>query len=287
MRSRAILSMVAVVATVAVAMAAQTPAKERLAFEVASIRPSDGTPATPGARGGGGAGPDGCANGAAQVDPRRFVINGVSLQALISFAYPEWVQPLGGCTGVSRTKLLSGGPEWVRSDQWDAQAVIPEGVSSARAHEMLQKLLADRFKLVLRKETKEIPVYFLTVAKGGPKFNGLRPDNGRGRSFSLDENGNVAEVRREEIRGRLAATRSVGVQAYKLTMADWAKQLNWDGRPVLDRTGLSGEYSFYFDNEPTGRPLASRQEEIGLKLEDGKAPMEVWTIERAEKPSEN
>src|SRR6185436_19871685 len=112
------------------------------------------------------------------------------LQVLITFAYPEWAQRFGGCTGVSSTKLLSGGPDWVQTDQWDIQALIPEGATSA-THEMLQTLLADRFKLVLRRETKEIPVHFLTVARGGPKLNGLRPDNGRGRSFSQDENGNV------------------------------------------------------------------------------------------------
>jgi uncharacterized protein (TIGR03435 family) len=278
---------------------AQQSIKPRLAFEVASIRPSGPAVLAPGARGGGGAGPGGCANGLVQVDPRRFVMNGVSLQALISFAYPEWAIPLGGCPGVSSTNLLSAGPAWVRSEQWDIQAVIPEGVSTAttskyvnrqapEVDQMLQALLADRFKLVLRRETKEMPVHFLTVAKGGPKFNGLRPGNGRGRSFSQDENGNVVEVRREDIRNRLAAQRSVGVQAYKLSMADWAKSLNGqDGRLVLDRTGLTGEYSFYFDNDPAGRPVLNRQEEIGLKIEDGTAAIDVWVIERAERPSEN
>ena len=60
-----------------------------------------------------------------------------------------------------------------------------------------------------------------------------------------------------------------------------------DGLAVLDRTGLTGEYSFYFDRDPAGHSLLSRQEEIGLKIEDGKALMDVWFIERAEKPTEN
>jgi uncharacterized protein (TIGR03435 family) len=275
----------------------------RLAFEVASIRPSAKVPVRPGARGGGGARPDGCANGLIEVDPRRFVMTGVSLQALVAFAYPEWAQPWGGCSGVASTKLLSGGADWIRSEQWDIQAVIPEGVSTAitfqylnrqapQIDEMLRTLLSDRFKLVLRREPKDIPVYFLTVANGGPRFNDLPPDNGRSRNFSLDDNGNVIEVKRGEIKGRIAATRSGGVTAYKVTMSDWAKQLNWSGgRPVLDRTGLTGEYSFHFDfvdsagiNLP---PVFNRQEEIGLKLEDGRAVVEVWTIEHAEKPSNN
>jgi uncharacterized protein (TIGR03435 family) len=283
--------------------AAPNSTETRLAFEVASIRASDKAPVLPGARGGGGAGPNGCANGLIEVDPRRFVMNGVSLQALIAFAYPEWSQPWGGCSGVGSTKLLSGGADWVRSELWDIQAVIPEGVSTAITFDylnrqapqidaMLRTLLLDRFKLVLRREPKEVPVYFLTVAKGGPRFNGLPPDNGRGRTFSLDAAGNVVAVNREEIKGRIAATRSGGVTAYKVTMSDWAKQLNWSGgRPVLDKTGLTGEYSFHFDFVDGAGidlpPVFNRQDEIGLKLEDGRAVVEAWTIEHAEKPSNN
>ena len=193
----------------------------------------------------------------------------------------------------------------MQSEAYDVQAALPKGTptytmtkflegQATEIYEMLQGLLADRFKLVLHRETRETAVYFLEVAEGGAKFNGIRPGNRARRSFSLDENGNVVENKPEEIKGRLSALRSVGIQAYELTMSDWAKSLNGTGgRPVLDRTGLTGEYSFYFDfDKPaetaTGTPpVADRLGEIGLRLRPGRELTEVWVIDSAERPSEN
>src|SRR6185295_15814841 len=158
-------------------------------FEVASIRPS-GQPVAlngevPARTGGNAPEGNGCGGpGSTQVDPSRFVITNITLQNLITRAYSQWTKPRGGCFGVGETKTLWGGPDWVRSQEWDIQAVLPPGSPKYNAteflngnapvlEEMVQSLLAERFQLVLRKETKEIPVYFLTVAKGGPMFNGF------------------------------------------------------------------------------------------------------------------
>src|SRR5207247_781796 len=134
-----------------------------------------------------------------QIDPHRLSITGLSLNNIIVLAYPEWADARGGCYALSAAGLLSGGPEWVRSDLWDVQATIPDGPVDykvttsepprgargrglpavtvvddidSRVRGMLQNLLADRFQLVLRPQTKDMPVYFLTVGKDGFKSNG-------------------------------------------------------------------------------------------------------------------
>jgi uncharacterized protein (TIGR03435 family) len=282
-------------------------AKERLAFEVAAIRRVGSVTPPPGARGSNGStGPNGCGNGLTQIDGGRIFLGGVSLRNLVSLSHAPWSGPRGFCSGVSNANLLIGGAPWMQSEAWDVEATLPKGTptytmtkfmdgQATEVYEMLQDLLVDRFKLVLHRETREMPVYFLEVAEGGPKFNGVRPGAPR-RSFSLDDDGNLVENKPGEIKGRVSAQRSVGIQAYQVTMAVWAKSLNGTGgRPVLDRTGLTGEYSFYFnfDKPPDYGtsdgtvPVGNRLGEIGLRLREGKEAVEVWVIDSAERPSEN
>jgi uncharacterized protein (TIGR03435 family) len=298
-----------------------TTTRQRLAFEVASIRPSNSAPSVGGR--GGGATNNGCGNPPApQIDPSRFYISNMTLFNLVGQAYPARANATGGCLGAILTNVLSGGPDWVKSVMWDIEARIPEGSPSytrqqfmrgeaPELHEMLQSLLADRFKLKLRRETRERPVYLLTVMKGGPRFsesvsksqeeidsravfniggkimtaaefkeyNKTLPSPARG-VFTVrpadDQNGN-------------GFTRiSVG----KMSMSDWAEELfAMVDRPVLDRTGLSGRFEFHLEYDKNGltRPplIRAHEEQIGLKLEPATAPVEVWVIENAEKPSEN
>jgi uncharacterized protein (TIGR03435 family) len=295
---------------------AQAPQEARLAFETASIRPTNrNAPAPDGARGGGGggAGPEGCGNGVIQVDPGRFVMTGMTLQGLIAWAYPEWIEARGGCVLAGSANLLSGGPSWVKSDQYDVQATMPKGTppyntrlftehKTPEIDRMLQTLLAERFKLVIGHQTKEVPVFFLKVAKGGPKFNGARPQatgpDGRPQIFLIqDANGNPVQSN-EPGQGTMVLPQRdqngdvhAALSATRITMSEWAKFLNVSaGRLVLDRTGLTGQYTFHldYDNKGVTAPrLINVLDEVGLELEAGKAPGEVWTIERAERPSEN
>ena len=71
---------------------------------------------------------------------------------------------------------IIGGPSWIESDRWDIQTKAEENASPAQVNEMLQTLLADRFQLKLHKETRELSVYELAIAKGGPKLQETRPD---------------------------------------------------------------------------------------------------------------
>lgn len=138
----------------AISARAQTPAGERPAFEVASIKPHKNFP-------NGGRFPA-FSNG-------RFTAT-VPLLLLITTAYRLPFNP---------SPLLSGGPDWIRGPEGaydvDAEGSLPAGLSSSAREErerlMLQSLLVDRFKLVMRRETKEMPVYVLVVDKGGPKLD--------------------------------------------------------------------------------------------------------------------
>src|SRR5258706_15278617 len=130
------------------AVCAQQP-DSALTFEVASIKPA----APPemgmmrvGSRGGPGTG-----------DPTRFTASNFSLSNLITTAYDL------------RPYQLTA-PSWVNSERFDVVAKVPEGATKEQFRAMLQNLLVERFKLVIHRETKELPVFELVVGKGGPKF---------------------------------------------------------------------------------------------------------------------
>ena len=313
------------------ALAIQAPRKEPVAFEVISIRPSAAASApAPGARGGGGGlnsrpGKDGCVfdsfGYSFQLDPRRFAVIRTTLLHLAAYTVP--VSTLQGpgqrrpdinCGLLTKVGLLSGGPDWIRTDVWDVVASIPEGsftssptLTDPVLQQMLWTMLAERFGLVMRRETREVPVYLLKVGKEGPKFNGPSPrvrntDPDRGPVMMvMGPDGKVmpatnapppADGAINIIGGFLFGARNV-------TMTNWANHLfGLDGRPVIDRTGLTGRYDFHYE-DPAGRPrgVGATPDLVGLdravvkamgfELEEAQAPFDAWIIERAEKPSEN
>jgi uncharacterized protein (TIGR03435 family) len=314
-----------------VAPAEPTRAQER--FEVASIR------FKPTGNGGRGvpANANTCQLPRIQIDPRRLSIPGASLNTLIVLAYPEWAGRRGGCSAVSAGGILSGGQGWVRSDLWDIQATIPEGPVDykvttresppgarrgnppppivlvedlgPRVRGMLQNLLADRFQLVLRSQTKDMPVYLLTVGKDGFKSNGnpiFAMANGQvarinGAAFGSEKmvmRRGITEVDGQnvllprDIPAGATPKRYMSLGIWKMSMPEVAMSLiEITERPVLDRTNLAGTFDFHIDYDSDGsgaRPSIFKAiEEVGLKLESARAPIEVWNIEGAERPSEN
>jgi uncharacterized protein (TIGR03435 family) len=149
---------------------------------------------------------------------------------------------------------------------------------------MLQTLLADRFKLVVRHVTKEVPGYALSPAKGGPKLK-----------TSAAEEQPVMGVRRHaDPNGQIADT----MTGRKMEMRDLAFLLVMTThRPVIDRTGLTGQFDFDLDFAPfdSDTPVDSSapslftaiQERLGLRLDTTKAPLDGLIIEGAERPSDN
>lgn len=285
-------------------------------FQVVSIRPA-GALVVPGARGGGGGAQsrptkDGCVpSSVVQLDPGRLAIRRATLFQLIAHAYPGQGVPtaLGAaCDLASRTGLISGGPEWIKTEMWDLEATIPEGTFSAppaltdpRLQQMLAAALADRFNVLVRRDTREMPVYLLRVASGGPTFNGLpEVPAGRPQPLFLGPDGiavPLSQARPPED-GEIRIT-GASLLARNVSMANWADHLfGYDGRPVLDRTGLTGRYDFHYE-DPGGRPRTPGMlpdmgvlrrgvlQAVGLELEAARAPFDVWVIERADRPSEN
>jgi uncharacterized protein (TIGR03435 family) len=235
----------------------------------------------------------------------RFVANGVNVSTLIQIAYNV------------KENQISGAPSWFNSDRFDIQAK-PDDAAAAemqklpleqrgeQSRQMLQSLLADRFKLKLGHETKELSVYLLTVAKNGPRFHESATPNHQGAAGSGPPRAGIMM----NGRGQLTVTDA------KLEM--FANVLSHQlGRIVLDKTGLSGKYDFTLhwtpgpnegpmmpgpgpgpDREgPGGAPpppeqsgpslFTALQEQLGLKLESQKAPVDILVVEHVERPSEN
>lgn len=216
-------------------------------------------------------------------------ITGASLKNLISFAY-----------GV-RPFQISGGSQWVDTERYDIDArpstpdaktpMDPAKMSEERRKilEGLKSLLADRFQLALHSETKEQPVYTLVVNKGGPKLH-----------ESKEPRGSIRKIGRGMLKG----------QAVRLEMLALSLS-NELGRLVIDKTELSGKYDFELKWASSQAPAAqlgappqtaefalaadpdgpsiftALQEQLGLRLESGKGPVEVLVIDRAERPSKN
>jgi uncharacterized protein (TIGR03435 family) len=241
------------------------PADANPSFEVATIKPSK--PGVPG-------------KALVMRDARTFVTVNYSVADLISFAYS--LHP----------RQITGAPSWVESEQFDIQGTPdPAGMPNLKQIQtMVQKLLADRYKLTFHRDKKELSVFALTVAKTGQKLTPSTGDpNGApgmgfgGLGMMFGRNANL---------GDFCAT-------MQSTVLD---------RPVVDQTGLTGRYDFQLkwtaddsqfpglkgqlpppkeDAEAQPDLFTAIQQQMGLKLEATKAPVGVIVIDHVEKPSEN
>jgi uncharacterized protein (TIGR03435 family) len=240
--------------------AQQTAAK----FEVASVRPNK-----TGIRG-------------SRFNPQgnRLTATNVSLFLLIEWAYEM------------EDFRISGGPAWMKSDRFDIAAESEGTPTIAQLRLMLQPLLADRFHLQVHRQTRELPVYELSVAKGGSKLK-------EGRCIGAPGPANPCGGTSGSTRGTLIG-RAVSAQTI-------AKDLSGVlGRVVLDKTMLRGEYDFDLTWTPDetfargpGDPDApaadpngpsiftALQEQLGLTLKAARGHVDVLVIDRAELPEEN
>jgi uncharacterized protein (TIGR03435 family) len=217
-----------------------------------------------------------------------------------------------------------GGPAWIDSDHYDVDARVDESQAAAlsamsnqqqkeQTSLMMQALLADRFKLRVHFESRELPIYGLAVAKGGSKLAAAKEtsmeDDGPQRPSAVVPSS--AEGLRKGIfvqyRGQEAEMTAKGVTLDQLV--HWlAGYSEIGGRTVVDQTGLGGTYDFTLrwtrerlsappPSDPSGatsstQPEApalftSLTEQLGLRLISTKGPVEVLAIDHIEKPSEN
>ena len=209
----------------------------------------------------------------------------------ISTAGPRFTaeaQPVGGLITWAydvKSYQVSAAPNLALSDAFYDIGAKAEGdgaPSRAEYRQMLQALLADRFKLKVHREMREMNVYALVVGKSGPKLKESAPD--------ASPMGYMNVVGRNYRATRAKATMDDVVQAITNSFLD---------RPVLDKTGLTGTYNLSLIYTPDirsnrGEPdpndisiFTAVQEQLGLKLEPQKASIEVLVVDSVEKPSEN
>jgi uncharacterized protein (TIGR03435 family) len=216
----------------------------RLEFEVASVR-SVQPPAPPHGVG-------------LTITPGRVEIEAATLRQILGLAY-----------GIQRVRII-GGPGWTDFEEYTI-AAKPERADASRdqIRTMLQTLLAERFKVSLHRETREITVYKLIQANGGTTLKTAKA-------------GGTLEVVPEQSRLTFSNAPLAGLVNYLANILD---------SPVQDETGLSGSYDFRLEVlAPTGEklsPFTMVQEQLGLKLEATKAPVEVLVIDHAERATPN
>jgi uncharacterized protein (TIGR03435 family) len=293
----------------------QTPAV-KLEFDVASIRPAGPIEAMAAS---------GKMHVGMHIDGARVDIGMMSLADLIQIAYK-----------VKRYQVT--GPNWMGVQRFDIMGKLPEGATKDQVPEMLQSLLADRFKLTIHRDTKEQSVYALVVGKGGSKLKESPPDpapvagedpaatNAGDTQPKVKIDGNKGAV----ITGGQTGTTKVAMvngsmhfEMEKMPLSALAEFLSrFMERPVIDMTELKGNYQVALDlsmddlrsiaksagvmipgpggggepgkapvdsaSEPSGSSIFSTIQQLGLKLDSRKAPVEMIVIDHLEKaPTEN
>ena len=235
----------------------------------------------------------------------RFTTTGTTTKFLIAYAYDV------------KGFQVSGGPSWVDSERYDIDAKVPDSITQEALKLpfdqikqqyllMVQALLGDRFKLKLSYQTKELPVLALVVAKNGPKIREATPGDTYPNGIKGPDGhaiGRTWRMARGELIGQGVSMESVG-----------GVLSQYLGRTVLNQTGLKGDYDFTLqwtpdpdegamlkgpedarsgtDNAPLPDSIGPAiftaiQEQLGLKLESQKAPVQILVIDHVERPSEN
>lgn len=253
-----------------------TTAPQTLHFDVASIRPSD-----PNARG-----------WRMNFTVDGFIAQRITLHQLIQEAYSAYEEG-----------RILGGPSWLDQDHFDIlarldPAEVPafKDLTLSQRREMLRALLAERFQLTIHPEQRTFPAFALRIAKGGLKLQkSQEPENLFNGVKGYDAH--ITRSRRGLLEGK------------NFSMHDLAQDLQYPAqRYVVDETGLNGRYDFLLQWTPldaSGNPIETGngtvdsseksypfffqalEQELGLKLEPTKTSVEVYVIDRAERPSSN
>jgi uncharacterized protein (TIGR03435 family) len=209
------------------------------------------------------------------------------------------------------------GPDWIKSDRYDIAASLPAGSNESQVPEMFQSLLADRFHLKVHTEKREFPVYVLLPGKGSLKMKESSPDSGADKDEPKGTVSVAAAGSREGVGVNLGQGSSYTFannkfDAKKLTMEQFASNLErFADRQILDMTGLTGRYDFtinltpedyrvmliragisagvqvppqalkYLEAASSDGALGDALQQIGLRFESRKAPLDVLVIDDA------
>lgn len=256
-------------------------------FEVASIKPNTSGERRAMIRPGGGG---------------RLNVENFSLKMLLTFAYNV------------RDFQISGGSGWMNTDRYDIVAKAGGNIPPNQMRPMLQTLMEDRFQLKVHRETKELPIYALVTGKNEPKLEALK----NAPCITMDPTAPPKPPAPGEEPPKYCGTFMIGprsINATQITLEQLADGLsNIMGRKVVDKTGLTGAFDVHLEWRPDEStaglaglvgppPLGEQgnaaadssgasiftvlQEQLGLKLESQKGPVEILVVDHAEKPSEN
>jgi uncharacterized protein (TIGR03435 family) len=285
---------VSLLALSSAAVFGQTPPAHQ-EFEVASVRPS--APA----------GQEKVALGL-HIDGSHVRISSFSLRDLVVRAY-----------NVKSAQV--SGPDWIFTERFDVTATLPDGSTPNDIPDMLQTLLADRFKLKMHREKKDFPVYALVLGKGPLKLqeDALDADTGDSKgAVNVAAAGSAAGVSVNLGRGSYYAFTDNKFEAKKMSLDMLARQLErYVDRPIVDLTELKGTYDFTFNLTPDdyqamlirvavnsgvvlppqvlrymesngANSLFEAVQQTGLKLDARKAPLDFIVVDQASKtPTEN
>jgi uncharacterized protein (TIGR03435 family) len=283
LKRRAIILVVAAMCAKSIAASpvrAQSPDAPPLSFDVASVKVSHGTPnlhftATPGA----------------------LHVTSITIKDLIDVAYE-----------IKEIQLV-GAPDWVNTERYDIdtkldesvaqeEAKLPAAQQATRLHLRLQSLLADRFKLKISHASKDLPIFAIVLAKGGPKFSAASPTPPV--AGSKDPQAPPGRMAQGPMPGGQWLLMMNGAPMSQFLLA-FGGRSETAGHFVVDETGLTGTYTFnlhWTPANPTALPTESSdpadvsfftalQEQLGLKVESRKGPVPVIAIDHIERPTEN
>lgn len=269
-------------------------------FDVTSIRPCQ--PRGRGGRGGNGSTP--------ASSPGRLNLDCMSVRLIVFEAFVRDPK--------SRFPLLSPieGPDWIDSERYQISAVADNKASiEIMQGPMLRALIEDRFQAKTHRETREMPAYILGVVRGGSKLKPFRegtciaqdvpafPPFPPGQEPPKGWKGGLLHC--GALLGRISGPNRL-MDIYGISMGQFAKMLApWLGRPVVDKTGLTGLFEIHLEygpdetmpdalppsfvtNEPRGPSIFTAvQEQLGLRLDSGRGPREFLVIDRIERPTPN
>ena len=241
------------------------------AFDVVSIKPNKSASGN---------------NNSTSFSGESFSATNISVKMLLEDAYDV------------KQDLIYGLPSWASSDRFDIHAKIVEPdlellkkLTPKQAEGMLQAILVDRFQLKVHTETKTLPVYEMVVVKDGPKFKASAPE-GSPEDKSLNGVARGAMTFQSTVQNTELTGHAIPLASLTNMLTD---QLH---RTVIDKTGLTGQYDLLLkwtsddtsdasSDSSTPSIFTALQEQLGLKLQSSKGPVDTLVVDRVEMPSEN
>jgi uncharacterized protein (TIGR03435 family) len=244
-------------------------------------------------------------------DPGRVNCSGLTLKDMLTRGYQLKAYQITG-------------PSWIESERWDVMAKIPDGVPQEKVPEMWQSLVSDRFHVATHRETKDLGIYALVVGKNGPK---LKPaEESAEPDITAPDGSKIAKLKAPTMMAAGGANAKPGavvmdgagkMQLRGATLGGFSDMLTrMMDRPVVDMTNVEGKYDITLEVSmedmigmkkmasavammhkdggegpaPDSNPRASifsAVQQLGLKLEPRKSPVETLIVERADRPSDN